>query len=339
MVEIPKKNQSAYAEAEKLLAAAIEQLSQINKVLAVSPSARLESASERARDAVSEIRSAMRFGNLDASSVAPLSAALNIGVDASAQAIEAAQESGAAAMRVQLSAASLESRKTVERIAGDVFDRREFDADIARHTHGAELEAFKQREAADEKYIKEQLSRGMPEGDLNASGRMQGYMLDANVHGAGDNPDFLKKWDELKEKTDRLRDLMRAAGKSTEEYDKYIREEAITFLKAKGLSEEQTKDALAKSENPLDSVKPYLGSDKESRNLANDVGLSGYSEENFRPIESKASGTKEQTLTIDMDAINARLAAAGLDTPVNTEATGHGLTIQKPGKAFDAIVR
>ena len=211
MVEMSNENRSAYVEAGNLLAAALAQLSELNKALTASRNAQLESASERARDAVSQIRSAMRSGNLDASSIASLSAALNIGVDASALGAEAGHEGAGA--KVQLATASLESRGTVERMGADLFDRHEFDADVARHTHGAELEAFKRREAADQKYIKEQLAHGTPEGDLNASGRMQGYMLDANAHGAGDNPDFLKKWNELKEKTDGLRASMRAAGK------------------------------------------------------------------------------------------------------------------------------
>jgi hypothetical protein len=42
-------------------------------------------------------------------------------------------------------------------------------------------------------------------------------------------------------------------------------------LKAKGLSDGKIKDALAKTANPLDAVKPYLGSDDESRHLADKV--------------------------------------------------------------------
>ncbi len=200
---------------------------------------------------------------------------------------------------MQLAAASLESHRAVERMTADLFDRHEFDADVARHTHGAELEAFKRREAEDEKYIREQSARHTPEGDLNASGKMQGYMLDANAHGAGDNPDFLKKWNELKEKTDRLRHSMRAAGQSTEEYDTHIRENVATFLKAKGLSDEQIKDALAKNENPLDAVKPYLGSDQESQSLTNRIGLSNESQQITSAPASKADTAKEQSQAID----------------------------------------
>lgn len=339
MVETSNKNGSAHKEAANLLSAALDQLRDINKALAVSPSnAQLTSASERARDAVSQIRSAMSSGKLDASSIASLSAALNIGVDTSALTVEAEHESRAVAAKVQLAAASLESYVTVQHMAADLFDRHEFDADVARHTHGAELEAFKRREAADQTYIKEQLARGTPEGDLNASGRMQGYMLDANTHGAGDNPDFVKKWNELKEKTDKLRASMRAAGKSTEEYDRHVREDVITFLKAKGLSDAQIKEALAKNENPLDAVKPYLGSDNESQSLANEISRNGSQQGVSAPV-SKPDDAKEQPLTIDSDAMNARLAAAGLAVPADSESAGHGLLIQKPAKAPDAIVR
>jgi hypothetical protein len=200
MVESSGKNESAYREAESLLGIALDQVNEISKALAGNQDPRLESAGERARQAVDQIRSAMQSGRLDASSIAYLAAALNVGVDTSALARDAQHKGGAIPARVQLEAASFESHETVERMAVDLFYRREFDADVARHTRGAELEAFKRREAADEKYIKEQLSRGTPEGDLNASGRMQDYMMDANAHGAGDNPDFRRKWDELEEK-------------------------------------------------------------------------------------------------------------------------------------------
>jgi hypothetical protein len=89
----------------------------------------------------------MQSGKLDASSIAYLAAALNVGVDAGALAGEAPRSGGAIPARVQLEAASFESHETVERMAVDLFYRHEFDADVARHTRGAELEAFKRREA------------------------------------------------------------------------------------------------------------------------------------------------------------------------------------------------
>lgn len=169
---------------------------------------------------------------------------------------------------------------------------------------------------------------------------MQKHMLDANAHGAGDNADFMKKWNELKEKTDKLRAAMRAAGKSTAEYDESIRQDVVAFLKAKGLSDEQIKEALAKNENPLDAAKSYLGSDAASQNLANNVSLSSVSQDSSkRPPVVKAEKTEDEPLVIDVDAMNARLAAAGLGAPASTEPTGHGLSIQKLGKAPDTIAR
>lgn len=340
MVETSSKNGAGYREAENLLTMALEQLNAINRALSTSRNPQLESAKERARAAVDQIRTAMRSGNLDGSFMADLAAALSIGVDAGALEIEAAHDSVSVAARIQLAAVSLESHKTVESMTRDLFDRHEFDADVARHTHGADLEAFKRREAADEKYIREQLSRGTPEGDLNASGRMQGYMLDANAHGAGDNPDFRPKWDELEEKTNKLRSSMRAAGKSTDEYDRQIRGDVIAFLKAKGLSEGEIKDALAKNGKPLDAVKPYLGSDDETRHLVNTIGIGNSSRETKSPAPvSNERRPDDQPVSIDLDAMNAKLVAAGLTGAPNTESSGHGLSIQKPGRGPDPIAR
>ncbi len=284
---------------------------------------------------VGQIRAAMQSGDLTASTLAALAASVNIGVDASSLAAES--ESAAIAARVELASASIDSHNTVSRMVADVFDKHEFDADVARHTHGAELEAFKQRETEDEGYIRDQLQRKTPEGDLNASGRMQGYMLDAHAHGAGDNADFVKKWDELAQKTDRLRASMRATGRSTDEYDKQIREDVIAFLKAKGLSDEQTREAIANGKNPLDTVKVYLGRDDASANLVNEIKCSGGVEKRSEVTASPEDLRKERPLTIDLDAMDAKLAAAGLDTvSENAEATGHGLSIQKT-KAPDTI--
>ena len=326
MVEKTQKDESALKEAAALLSAASEQLREINRAVAsggANPD--LQAASERAREVMSEIKSAMSSGHIDASTLASLSASLNIGVDASSAGKDGGNPYVMAGAR--LAVAEIESRATVQRMASDLFDKHEFDADVARHTSGAEFEAYKHREAEDERYIREQLARHTAEGDLNASGRMQRHMLDANAHGAGDNADFMQKWNELKEKTDKLRAAMRAAGKSTAEYDESIRQDVIAFLKAKGLSDEQTKEALAKNENPLDAVKPYLAGDDESRRLVNDIGLSTA---DSKPKTVKDKNPQGEPLTIDVAAMNARLAEAGLNVGAGAEPAGHGLTIQKP---------
>ncbi len=164
-------------------------------------------------------------------------------------------------------------------------------------------------------------------------------MLDANAHGAGDNPEFIKKWDDLKLKTDCLRDAMRAAGRSTKEYDENIRGDTITFLKARGLSDEQVRDALANAREPLEAVKPYLGGDKDSRSLSENIRLSNTSQDAANVSVSKANAGTEQPLVIDIDAMNSRLAAAGLAAGADREPAGHGLSIQKPGKDPSVIVR
>jgi hypothetical protein len=303
--------------------------------LAMSRDSSLASAREQAMDVVSRIKAAMQSGDLTASSLAALAASVNIRVDAASLAAEA--ESAALAAKVELASASIDSHATVSRMVTDVFDKHEFDADVARHTHGADLEAFRKRQAEDERYIKEQLGRKTPEGDLNASGRMQGYMLDAHAHGAGDSPDFRNKWDELREKTDRLRASMRPAGRSTDEYDKEISDDTVAFLQAKGLSDAQTREALAKSKNPLDAVEPYIGKDAESRRITRDVGLTGADQAAFG---GKSENGKERSLSIDLDAMNAKLAAAGIDAPTtDPEASGHGLNVQRRPAPRDPIAR
>jgi hypothetical protein len=165
-------------------------------------------------------------------------------------------------------------------------------------------------------------------------------MLDAHAHGAGDNPDFRSKWDELREKTDRLRQSMRAANRSTEEYDKQIHEDVIAFLKAKGLSDAQTREVLAKSKSPLDAVQPYIGKDSESTILANDIQLSADTKNGAINAPVANGRTEEQPLTIDVDAMNAKLAAAGLEAPTkDIETAGHGLTAQKQRVPDDPIAR
>ena len=108
---------------------------------------------------------------------------------------------------------------------------------------------------------------------MNASGKLEGYMLDANAHGAGDNAEFMTKWNELKAKTESLRAAMIAAGRDTSEYDKNIREDVSDFLRAKGLSGAEIQKALSQSDAPLDAVKPYLGADNDSRKFVNHISL------------------------------------------------------------------
>jgi hypothetical protein len=329
MSEKVKEKGSAYREASTLLEAALAQLNQIRQAAAKSHSPELDAVAGRAKDAVSTIRSAMESGSLDAASLASLSASLNLSVDVGALVIEETDTGQALARNMQLATESLESRATVERLSDEMFHKHLFESDVARHTHGAELEAFRRREAEDERYVREQLGKHTAEGNLNASGKMEGYMLDANAHGAGDNPEFLRKWNELKWKTDHLRASMRAAGKNTEEYDKKIKNDVSDFLKSKGLSDRQIQQALAKNENPLDAVQPYLRPDDNAEALVKDVRIIDRAEQTPLKTSFKTADV-EQPLTIDVNAMNARLAAAGLAATSTGDQSGHGLTIQKP---------
>jgi hypothetical protein len=338
MSEKAKEQKAQYQEASALLRAAIAQLDAIKQTMASGHSAQLDGAAQRAAQAVAAIKNAMQSGNVDPATLSTLAGEINLGGDASTP-IADSGTGAAMAASMRLGGASFESHAAVDRLSDDFFRKHLFDADVARHTHGVDLEAFKRREAEDEKYIHGQLARHTAEGDLNASGRMQGYMLDANTHGAGDNPEFLKAWEELKGKTDNLRDSMRAAGKNTDEYDKHIRGDVVEFLKAKGLSDDQIGQALAKSDNPLDAVNPYLTSDNDGKKLAESLRVESTSEGPQKDPAAAITSRKDRPITIDIDSMSAKLAAAGLDACSTSGSSGHGLSVQKPARNNDIMVR
>jgi hypothetical protein len=64
-----KSEGSDYREASTLLEAALAQLAQVDRALAVHPSDALNAAAGRAKEAVSRIRSAMSSGTLDAAAL------------------------------------------------------------------------------------------------------------------------------------------------------------------------------------------------------------------------------------------------------------------------------
>lgn len=326
-------------EAEALLKAAIARTDEVRMLHAKSGDPVLGDAIGRASEAVTAIRRAIASGNVDVPALASIGGQITSATDIAETQTDAPVVSYSAVVtaNIRVSTAALQSRALVQKLSQEIFDQHLFEADVARHTHGLEFEAFMRRKAEDEKYIREQLAKKTAEGDLNASGKLEGYMLDANAHGAGDNAEFITKWNELKAKTDNLRTAMKAAGKDTGEYDKNIREDVTDFLKAKGLSDAEIQKAISKSDDPLDAVKPYLGTDTESRTLANHIRVANRVED--RPVVQVAvAPNKEAPLTIDMDAMSARLAAAGLDAPAS-DPTGHGLTIAKPAKGPDVISR
>ena len=202
--------------------------------------------------------------------------------------------------------ASAATRGEVETDARDFFDRNIFD----RYLHFSsrqDEEEFRQREAAARKYVEEQLAKKTPEGDLNAAGGMQSYMLDAHAHGAGASPDFLPKWNAIAEKAERQRDAMRATGQSTVEYDRRIDESVRRYLHQKGVPEAEIDDRLAHAANPIDAA-----------------GISA-------PAKAAARANL-------VDKVAAKLKAAGVQMG-DDAGIGHGLTAVGSGKAVEAPAR
>jgi hypothetical protein len=266
-----------------------------------------------------------------------LSALASVVQSGEASALKA--EAAAAATRAELlrnvAVTSAATRQEVQSLSQDLFERKIFDAYL--HFASPEDEAdYRKREAAAHKYIDQQLAKNTPEGDLNAGGGMMGQMLDAHAHGAGDSPDFLPRWNALVEKTERQHAAMRAAGQSTEEYDRNLNASVRRFLKAKGLSDAEIDKRPAASNNPLDAVKPYLKNDKDSRDLEQKTQLSSHVEAVASPQSVTRAETADATmnsdvpLTINPDAMSTKLKAKGLQMPGDGETTGHGLSVQRP---------
>jgi len=248
---------------------------------------------------------------------------------------EASARAGASAAQTQeLATASAATRQEVQNLSRDLYERRIFDPYL--HFSSPEDEAeFRKREAEERQYIEAQLARHTPEGDLNAAGGMQGTMLDAHAHGAGDSPDFLPRWDALAESTQKQRAAMLAAGQSTEEYDRHITASVRRFLKEeKHLSDAEIDERLARSGNPLDAVKPFLTNDQASRNLETTtkaIAIAAHTAPTVLPAVGavEPAPVADIALTADFDPF-AKLKAAGVQV-TDTADSGHGISVPKPG--------
>lgn len=244
----------------------------------------------------------------------------------------AAQTTASAAIAQSLAASSAVTRQEVQTLAHGLFDRHIFDAYL--HFDSAEDEAeYRKREAEARRYIEAQLARCTPEGNLNAAGGMQGQMLDAHAHGAGDSPEFLPRWKSLTEKAQQQRAVMRAAGQSTEEYDRNLTASVRRFLKAKGLSEAEINAYLAATANPLEAAKPFLEKDHASRNLEKTtkaIAIAAHTAPSALPAveTTEAAPVADSPIPANFDPFT-KLKSAGVQVTDTTDS-GHGLTAQKP---------
>ena len=241
--------------------------------------------------------------------------------------------------------ASAATRQEAQTLSHDLFERRIFAPYL--HFSSAEDEAeYRAREAERQRAIAAALARQTPEGNLNAGGLTVGQMLDAHTHGAGASPDFLPRWNSLTEKLSQQRAAMHAAGHSTEAFDRRVAGDVRVFLKAKGLSDEEIDTRLAASSAPLETVRPYLANDRDSRRLE-DKTAKIVEEPPAASAIFRVEAAPELTVPpssaaadIDLSVMTAKLQAAGVRMTNSTAtASGHGLTVEEQARQAGLGVR
>lgn len=199
-------------------------------------------------------------------------------VAASAALVASGREAAIIAKGTDANAAaaiSAATRRQVEDLCRDIYERRIFDPYLSFTSPEDEAE-YRRREAETKAYIDAELAKSTPEGDLNAAGAAQGQMLDAAAHGADESPEFKERWQKLENAAHEQREQVRAAGGSTEEYDERIEDSVRRFLRSKGLTEEQIDQAIAATNgDPLQAVKPYLENDRDAQSIERDTRAAG----------------------------------------------------------------
>ena len=329
MAEENQDTEQLRAQAATLLSQARSQAATVQRALqAVAADGvlypELAGAANQLSGAISDLESALQSSNfnLRAADLSTIRSMVQSGAISSLVSQASTQASVQAAART-VAATAAETRNETQAVARDVFDRKIFEPYL--HFSSKEDEAeYRRREAEAKRYIDAQLAKHTPEGDLNAGGGTLGQMLDANVHGAGNSPDFMPRWNALAEKVQHQRAAMHAAGQKTEEFDRNLNVAARRFLKAKGLSEAQIDAKLAGGKDPLEVVKPYLGNDQASRDLeqvANPVAATDIPHVTMAAASDKVGSAK-------IDTIGAGLKAAGVQMAADAPADNidHGLS-------------
>lgn len=102
----------------------------------------------------------------------------------------------AQAAEVALHTASAAAHREVSALAHDFYDKKIFDPYL-RFSSEEDEQAYRKREAEREQYIRDQLAKGTPDGNLNAARVMKEQMGDAGAHGADASPDFQNRLDAL----------------------------------------------------------------------------------------------------------------------------------------------
>jgi hypothetical protein len=342
MVEKEPKTQELRGQAATVLSQARAELTDIRRAISQASGnsavqSRLAAAGAQIAGVAAEVSQALNSSSfsLGAADLMALQSAVS-SADLSALVDDASTPGGSRRSIAEIAAASAATRQEVQDLSRDVFDRHIFEPYL-RFSSADDEAGFRARTAATQNYVKAQLDRGTAEGNLNAGGGMMDYMLNAHAHGAGKSPEFMPHWNRLAEDTERQRGAMHAAGQSTDEFDRNLKASVRRFLKAKGLSDAEIDEQLAKSASPQDAVNPFLHSGSDRGNLEHQVQRASPPAASFQGVSrvgaTDGGATREGQLTLDFGAMEAKLRAAGLQPVAHHETeTGHGLTIQKPVK-------
>lgn len=241
-------------------------------------------------------------------------------------------------VKEELAAAAAATRAVSHHIGEDLFTRRIFDP-FLRFESEDEERAYREREAERQRYIAEQQARNSPVGDLNVAGAMQGQMLDAHAHGAGDSSEWQSRWNTLADTVRRQRAAMQAAGQSTAEYDEHIRRDVRRFLKSRHLTDEEIEGRLAATNDPLDAVKPFLKSERDAAALGQNLSKPKESPSVDDIVNKYAAEPLTSATAIPgIDELAARMRSSGIKVsdvvqpthgvPESLRPAGDTLTIQ-----------
>lgn len=270
-----------------------------------------------------------------------VNSSIAVSLDTTKQASAAARPADAAT--TQLAATADASRREVQSLQTDLFERRIFDPYLDFRSAEDERE-YRGREEERRRYIAQQLAAKTPEGDLNAAGATMGQMLDAHSHGAGRSPEFQARWDRLEETTRKHRDAMRAEGHSTDEFDRNLSASVRRYLHDRGLSDAEIEAKLAVAASPLDAVKPYLKTDGDVRQLSEsanfvgrllatqDVSVAAAVPDPPASSTSAVQNPEKAPAVPTLDDVMSKFKSAGVVPAADTrdEAPSHGVDSQRP---------
>lgn len=280
-----------------------------------------------ALDSIAHMEGLVASGRIGPADMATLANVLTV-AQSTATALEAASSATAAHAAEQLAAASDEARTTARSVMAGMHD---FDGQLC-FASSDDRDAYRDREAERRAYIAQQPDT--PSGNLNASGAALGQMADAHAHGAS-GPDFNKRWDGLVATTEKLREVIRQSGGSTQEFDEHLSADLRRIMKAKGLSDAEIDARFAANPEPLEAAKTFVSSSGDLKAVD-------------RSVQWEA---KQTTASIDLPAVKAapfiavndlaELRAAGIvvaDHPADAPPE-HGLAITATGQAAGRIAR